>query len=101
MQKTTEDKMKKIDETAGRMGMAMRQARRVCRLVPDDAAILLGIMPTDLAEYERGTAKVPFDVLEHMYVMGYKMLQVRIMENRYRRQRKIFSKIKDAVVEMP
>jgi len=100
LQKTMEDKMKKIDETAGRLGLAMRQARRVCRLSQDDAAAILCIMPTNLAEYEFGVTKIPFDVLEHLFVMGYKMLQVRTTESRYRRHRKVFNKIKDAVAEM-
>jgi len=92
--------MKQIDETAGRLGAAMRQARRICCLGPDDVAVLLGIMPAELAEYERGTAQVPYDVLQHVFVMGYKMMQVRIIESRYRSHRNVFRKIKNAVVEM-
>ncbi len=78
----------------------MRQARRVCRLSQDDAAMFLSIMPTDLAQYECGITKMPFDVLEHMFVMGYKMLQVRTTETRYRKQRKIFNKIKNTFSEI-
>ncbi len=78
----------------------MRQARRVCRLSQDDAAMFLSIMPTDLAQCECGIIKMLFDVLEHMFVMGYKMLQVRTTETRYRKQWKIFNKIKNTVPEI-
>lgn len=72
----------------------------MCRLSQDNTAMFLSIMPTDLAQYECGITKIPFDVLEYLFVMGYKMLQVRTTETRYRKQRKIFNKIKNTVSEI-
>ena len=82
----------KIDETAGRMGTAMRSARQVCHIALDEAASFLDITPAELFEYERGSAEVPFGVLEHVFTMGYKMLHIRILENKYLRQRNLFRK---------
>jgi len=98
--KPMEEKMKQIDETAGRLGVAMRRARRVCRLAQDEAAVLLRVTPAELAEYECGRARMPYDVMEHVFLMGYKMMHVRMMERSYRNHRNIFRKIKNAVAEM-
>lgn len=86
-------KQKQIDATAGRMGAMLRQARHVCRMSTDDAALMLRIMPADLAAYERGIQEIPLNVLEHIFVMGYKMMQVRIIEYRYQNQRNMFRKL--------
>ena len=90
---------KPIDETAGRVGAMMRQARRVCHMPTDDAAALLHVMPNELVAYERGFTKIPTDLLERMFVMGYKMMHVRVLENRYRQHRMALMKIKRTVAD--
>ncbi len=92
---------KKLDPTAGRLGIAMRGARQACHLSIDEAAHLLRIMPNELVEYERGVAKIPIGVLNHAFFLGYKMMRVRVQESVYRRQRNIFRKIKEAINETP
>lgn len=87
-------KQKQIDATAGRMGAMLRVARRACNLTTDDAALLLRIMPDELAAYERGIQEIPQGVLEHMFIMGYKMIQVRIIERRYHKEHMMFRKLK-------
>ena len=92
--------MKQVNETVGRMGAALRQARQACRMTHDEVAVLLGVMPSDLAEYERGITVIPFDVLRQIFVMGYKMIEVRAIEKHYRCQRKVFRRIKNIVSDM-
>ena len=87
-------KQKQIDATAGRMGAMLRSARQMCHMSTDDAALLLRIMPDELAAYERGISKMPTGVLEHMFIMGYKMMQVRIIERRYNDQCAMLKKLK-------
>ncbi len=87
-------KTKQINTTTGRMGAMLRVARHVCKLSTDDAALLLRVMPDELAEYERGIMEIPPGVLEHMFIMGYKMMQVRIIERRYHAQRMQLRKLK-------
>lgn len=87
--------MKKLNETAAVMGMAMRYARCKCGLTSDDAATLLRINPSELYEYERGREQVPLDIIERVFVMGYKMIHARALEKLYRRQRRIFVKLKE------
>lgn len=87
-------KIKQIDATAGRMGAMLRQARRMCQMSTDDAALMLHIMPDELVSYERGTHEVPLNVLEHLFVMGYKMMQIRIIERKYHNQRMQLRKLK-------
>ena len=94
-------KQKPIDETAGRVGAMMRQARRVCHMPTDDAAALLYVMPEDLVAYERGFKKIPVEVLEHFFVTGYKMMHVRVLENRFRQHRMALRKMKQTVSEIP
>ena len=86
-------KQKQIDITAGRLGVTLRQARQRCHMSTDDAAAMLHIMPDELAAYEHGTGEIPLNVMEHMFVMAYKMIQVRIIEHRYHNQRKMFLKL--------
>ncbi|MDE6250162.1 MAG: helix-turn-helix domain-containing protein [Alphaproteobacteria bacterium] len=86
-------KQKQIDITAGRMGAMLRRARHVCRMSTDDAATMLRIMPDELAAYEHGTGEIPLNVMEHIFVMGYRMIQVRIIEHRYHNQRRLFRKL--------
>lgn len=88
--------MKQIDETAGRMGIAMRLARRRCYLPYDQVATLLRITPDELAKYERGRQKIPTDILERVFTMAYKMMHCRTLENMYRRQRNLFNKFSQA-----
>ena len=87
-------KQKRIDITAGRVGTALRQARNKCKMSTDDAATILHIMPEELAAYEHGVQEIPQNILEHLFVMGYKMIQVRIIEHRYHNQRKLFRQFK-------
>jgi len=98
--KPMEEKMKQIDETAGRVREIMRAARQVCHISHDEAAALLRIMPNELSEYEYGVSKIPADILERMFVLGYKMMRIRVLESRYRRQRNIFQKIKQAMADV-
>lgn len=93
-------KQKRLDEMTEQLSKAMHQARQMCKITADDAAVLLRIRPDELFEYERGLKRIPRDVLEHVFVMGYKMMQVRIMENRYRRQCNFFRKLKQSVAEV-
>ena len=90
-------KQKPIDETAGRVGAMMRQARRDCRMPTDDAAALLFVMPEELVAYERGLKKIPVDVLNRFFVMGYKMMHVRVLEKKFRRQRRVLQKLAQSV----
>ncbi|MDE6481237.1 MAG: helix-turn-helix transcriptional regulator [Alphaproteobacteria bacterium] len=85
--------MKRIDETAGRIGAAMRHARNVCHLHQDDMAILLRITPAELYAYERGTLKISQDVLERIVLMGFKMIHVHRLERLYRWRRGLFEKL--------
>lgn len=84
--------MKQIDETAGRMGIAMRLARHRCYLPHDQVATLLRITPNELAEYEHAQKKITSDILERVFTMAYKMMHLRILESMYRRQRNMFNK---------
>ena len=94
------DKIKQIDRTAGYVGYIIYRARRECRISRDELSHMLGVMPSEIAEYEHGVTKIPEDVLTHMFVMGYKMMRVRSLEFRYRRQRQLFHKLKNTVNEM-
>ena len=94
-------KQKPIDETASRLGAIMCNARRMMYMPHDEVAKMLLISPAEMLEYERGTTKIPADVLERVIVMGYKMIRVRTLEDRYRRQRRVFNKIKQSVAETP
>lgn len=93
-------KQKQLDEMTEQLGKALRQARHACHLATDEAAVLLRITPSKLFEYERGLTRMPRDVLEQICIMGYKMMHLRIMENKYRRQRSFFRKIKQTVAEV-
>lgn len=86
---------KPIDETAGRLGTIMCNARRLCYMPHDEVAKLLRIPPADMLEYERGTKKIPADVLERVIVLGYKMLRIRALESRYIRQRMVLRRVKE------
>ncbi|MBD5391278.1 helix-turn-helix transcriptional regulator [bacterium] len=94
------NKIKPIDKTAAYVGRTIYHARRTCHISRDELSRMLGIMPSELSEYEVGITKIPEDVLTHMFVMGYKMMRVRSLESRYRRQRQLFHKLKNAVNEM-
>ncbi|MBD5400858.1 helix-turn-helix transcriptional regulator, partial [bacterium] len=76
-------KYKQINETTGRMGAMLRRARRVCNMSTDEAAELLRAPPQQMFEYEHGITEIPQEILESMFIMGYKMKQVRILEKRY------------------
>lgn len=92
---------KQLDTTAGRLGLAMRHARQMYHMTSDDAAFLLRISPNELFEYERGVAPIPTDIMEHIVLMGYKMMRVRILERAYSRRRAIFRKIRQSDQSMP
>ena len=91
---------KQIDQTAGRVGAMMRRARRMCGLSTDDLATMLRIMPDELAAYEHAHKEIPMSILEHMFVMSYKMIQVRIIEYRYNRQRNFLRSKKQPVTSV-
>lgn len=86
-------KIKQIDATARRMGAMLRRARRMCQMSTDETALMLRIMPDELVAYERGMQEIPLHIMEHIFIMGYKMMQVRIIENKYYRQRKLYQKL--------
>ncbi len=88
-------KTKQIDETAGRIGLAMQAARRTHHLKRNDVAELLRITPHELVRYENGTDKVPFDILQRIFVHGYKAIQMRSLESKYHHQRCMFRKMKE------
>ncbi len=92
---------KKIDETAGRFGHAMRTARQACHMSSDDAARLLRMMPNELLEYERGVTKVPIQVFEYFCILGYKMMRVRVAENVYLRRQAVFRKMREIINSAP
>ncbi len=94
-------RINKIDETAGRLGAALRKARWVCRIPHDEAAILLHVMPNDLHEYERGVTEIPQDILERIFLLGYRMMRFRTLEDKYRLQRKFYRKLKDTIDQVP
>lgn len=77
-----------IDDTAKRISCAMRQARNTSRLSRDDVADMLHIMPNELVAYERGTSKVPMDILQRVFVMAYKLMEIRFLEHHYFLSRK-------------
>ena len=89
--------MKQIDETAGRFGRAMMHARRVCHMSTDDVALLLRMTPAELHEFERAHEKVPVYVFEHILVVAFKTMHLRVLENKYRCQRNLFRKYKAAI----
>jgi len=85
--------MKQLDETAGRLGIAMRNARRICYIPHDEVAYLLHITPKELAEYEQGIVKIPFDILERILIYGYRTMHARVLEGTYRKKRFVFNKL--------
>ena len=86
-------KTKQIDATARRMGAMLRRARHMCQMSMDETALMLRIMPDELVTYERGVQEIPLHIMEHIFIMGYKMMQVRIIEGKYRQQRKFCQKV--------
>ena len=94
-------KRKPINKTAARLGAAMYHARHNGHISRNELAMVLCVMPDELAKYEHGVEEIPMDVLEHLFVMAYKMLRVRSLESRYRSQRQFFYKLRNAVNEMP
>lgn len=88
-------KSKQIDESAGRIGAAMREARLTHHMKCKEIAELLRVTPQELIRYEHGTDKVPFDVLQRIFVHVYKTLQMRCLESKYYHQRCMFRKMKE------
>lgn len=84
---------KPIDETAARFGAAMKVARNACHLSPDEIASLLQIMPSELAEYERGIAQMPADILYRLVTAGYELMCFRTLDHRYRKLRQAMRKM--------
>lgn len=93
-------KMNIPDADTKRVGAIMHNARMVCHMSRDELSDLLNIMPNDLAEYEHGRTVIPADVLERVFIMGYSLMRIRVLENRYRCQRAAFRKIKQVVKEV-
>ena len=85
-----------IDETAVRLGRAIRIARENCHLSLDAAAVLLRVRPMELAEYEAGTVQIPADIMQRISIMGFKMMQARRFDRRYIRLRKMMERLKQA-----
>lgn len=86
--------MRQIDETTGRLGVAMRKARRKCYIPHDELASLLHITPNELAQYEQGIEKIPFDILERIIIFGYRSMHARVLEEIYRKKRYMLKKLK-------
>lgn len=91
--------VKAIDENMAHLGLSLRVGRKECRLSLSDAAHLLHIMPNELFEYECGAKPVPADLLSRLFIMGYKMIEIRLINNRYQIQRNMFQKIERATAK--
>ncbi len=67
----------KIEQRKAMLSEALRQARKAAGLSRDAAARALGIYPTELTRYERGTrvAGIPFFRLEGLAVLYGKKLE--------------------------
>lgn len=91
--------VKAIDDNMARLGVTFRHAREECRLSLDDAAGILHIMPNELFEYEHGAKPVPTDILYRLFVMGYKMIEVRVITRRYQVHRNVLRKLKRTIAE--
>lgn len=87
--------MKKTKDTASYIGVGMKRARYKCGITLDDAATMLRVSPAELHDYERGRLQMPLDVMEHVFIMGLRMMHNRLLEELYRRQRRIFRKLKE------
>ena len=85
-----------IDETAVRLGYAIRIARENCHLSLDAAAVMLRVLPMELAMYEAGIAQIPMDIMQRINIMGFKMMQARRFDRRYIRLRKMMERLKQA-----
>ncbi len=92
---------KQIDETAGRIGRAMMHARHALRIPRDEVASLLHLLPNELSEYERAITKIPQDIFERMFLLGYRMMHFCTLEDKYRQQRKLYHKLKNALDQVP
>ena len=93
MKNTIEEPIAKpIDETAQRLGTSMRVAREYCRLSIDELAGILRVMPTELYEYECGIRQIPTDILQRIFIMGYKMMYARRCDRRYIKLRQLMCK---------
>jgi len=86
--------MTKFDDTAARMGIAMRYARQNAFIPKDEIATLLGITPNELHEYEQGVRQLPIDIMQRIFAIGYVTIHIRSMEDIYRRKRHLFNKLK-------
>ena len=94
-------RMKITDDPAKRVGAIIHNARLVCHMSRNELAGLLRITPKELAKYEHATAQIPAEILEHLFLMGYKMMRIRVLEHRYRQNRRMFRSIKQIVAEIP
>ena len=91
---------KQLDETAARIGVVMCYARRTCHMSRNEVAELLRITHAELLEYERGTDKIPFDILNRIFVLSYKTIQLRRIESKYYQQRNMFRKMKQNMTSL-
>lgn len=92
-------KMNILDANTKRVGAIMHNARQMAHISRDELADLLDIMPNDLAAYEHGRTVIPADLLERVFVMGYSLMRIRVLENKYRRQRNVFRKLEQTIKE--
>ena len=91
---------KPIDDNMAHLGSSMKNARQQCRISMDEAAGLLHITPNELFEYERGAKPVPRDILQRLFIMGYKMIEVRVVNHQYQAHRSAFRKIERIMTEI-
>ena len=56
-------RMKMPDDTMGRVGAIMHNARMSCRMSRDELADMLRILPNELAAYEHGKIKIPAGII--------------------------------------
>lgn len=86
--------MKQIDNTAGRIGVAMRDARRNAHMPMDVVAWLLHVSLADLQQFETGTKQIPMEVIRYICLMGYQLLQIRSFERMYKQRQYFFNKMR-------
>ncbi len=87
--------MKSIDGPTGRIGVILRRARTTCNMSQEEASILLHITQQEICQLERGTEQIPADIIERMFLLAYKSMRMRVLENIYKRRRKIYRRLQE------
>lgn len=75
--------MTTINPVSQNLGAALRRARRLQYLPHDEAARLLKITESALAEYENGYADIPRNILELLLSQGFAMIRSRYIHTQY------------------